>query len=125
MLESKHPALAIESPTVLVEYALRQLALPHAQVAIVGDQYLTDIAPANLVGIRSIKVATVTPESFSAAVRVLQRVDRTMYHLATAWNGFRVVSEVPRRSKPRQHQRTRLLRVRSTPRPSFLRFAVV
>jgi HAD superfamily phosphatase (TIGR01668 family) len=43
---------------ILVEFALRELALPPSQVVVVGDQYLTDIAGANATGVRSIKVLT-------------------------------------------------------------------
>jgi predicted HAD superfamily phosphohydrolase YqeG len=50
-------------------------------VALVGDQYLTDVATANLAGIRSIKVPTLGRASFPPSVRLLQRVDEWLYRL--------------------------------------------
>ena len=71
--------------TLLIEYALRELALSIDRVVMVGDQYLTDIAGANLAGIRSIKVPTLARESFSVPVRLLQLVDRGLYRSAVVW----------------------------------------
>ena len=47
-----------------------------------GDQYLTDVAGANLAGIGSIKVRTVRPETFPIAIRWLQRVERAVFRTA-------------------------------------------
>ena len=44
-------------------------------VVMVGDQYTTDIAGANLAGIRSIKVATIARHSFPFPVRLLQTME--------------------------------------------------
>lgn len=68
----------------LVEEALRRLGLadrPDAAV-LVGDQYFTDIASANLAGIRSIRVPTLERSSFPFPVQVSQRLER-------AWIGLR------------------------------------
>jgi predicted HAD superfamily phosphohydrolase YqeG len=50
-------------------------------VVMVGDQYFTDIAGANLAGIRSIKVDTFDPRSFPFAVRSFQRIESLLYRL--------------------------------------------
>jgi len=47
----------------------------------IGDQYFTDIAGANLAGIRSIKVDTVSPASFPLAIRAFQRAEAAVYRL--------------------------------------------
>ena len=66
----------------LVRFALGALGLADGRAAaLVGDQYLTDIAAANLAGIRSIKVPTTGPASFPPSVRMLQRVDQWLYRL--------------------------------------------
>jgi predicted HAD superfamily phosphohydrolase YqeG len=54
----------------------------------VGDQYLTDIAGANLAGIRSIKVPTIGRRSFPLPVRFLQWSEELL---------FRTVSSIPPR----------------------------
>ncbi len=64
---------------VLVEYAARELGLPPSDIAMIGDQYLTDIAGANLAGVRSIKLPTLAPESFRTSVRLSQRAERLIY----------------------------------------------
>ena len=65
----------------LVEYAVRFLDLPKSRVVMVGDQYLTDIAGANLAGIRSIKIPTMGREGFPVAPRTLQRLETLLYHV--------------------------------------------
>jgi len=68
----------------LVEEGLRRLGhegTPEA-VVLVGDQYFTDVASANLAGIRSIKVPTLDRSSFPLPVRLSQRLER-------AWIGLR------------------------------------
>jgi predicted HAD superfamily phosphohydrolase YqeG len=52
-----------------------------ARVFMIGDQYFTDIASANLAGIRSVKVDTRSPASFPLPVRTLQRIERAVYHI--------------------------------------------
>jgi predicted HAD superfamily phosphohydrolase YqeG len=44
----------------------------------VGDQYFTDIAGANLAGIRSIKVPTVGRAQFPFVVRWFQRLETAL-----------------------------------------------
>jgi predicted HAD superfamily phosphohydrolase YqeG len=67
---------------LLARFALQVLEVPDpTAVALVGDQYLTDVATANLAGIRSIKVPTLGRASFPLPVRVLQKVDEWLYRL--------------------------------------------
>jgi predicted HAD superfamily phosphohydrolase YqeG len=44
----------------------------------VGDQYWTDIAGANLGGVRSIRVPPVEPGTFPRTLRVLQSIERSV-----------------------------------------------
>ena len=63
----------------LIGFALEALEIEDRwSVAMVGDQYLTDIAAANLAGIRSIKVPTLGWDTSPLAVRVLQRLDSAL-----------------------------------------------
>lgn len=66
----------------LIELTLGWLGSPQRdRTFMVGDQYFTDIAGANLAGIRSIKVPTFQPESFPLAVRSFQMLERLIYRL--------------------------------------------
>jgi predicted HAD superfamily phosphohydrolase YqeG len=66
----------------LIEFALDQLGAPQRdKVFMVGDQYFTDIAGANLAGIRSVKVPTVAPHSFPFPIRSFQLIERGIYRL--------------------------------------------
>jgi len=51
------------------------------EAIVVGDQYLTDIASANLAGVRSVKVRNLWPRSFSLSVRIGQRIEGVLYRL--------------------------------------------
>lgn len=67
----------------LVLAALDELGLgdrPEAAL-MVGDQYFTDIAAANLAGIRSAKVPTLARASFPAPVRTAQRLEAILFRL--------------------------------------------
>ena len=68
----------------LVEAALAEVGLAHRPEAVlmVGDQYFTDIASANLAGIRSAKVPTLHRSTFPAPVRLSQRLEGLLYRLA-------------------------------------------
>ena len=50
-------------------------------VLMVGDQYLTDIASANLAGAQSVKVPTFRPESFPRAIRATQLLEGMVYRV--------------------------------------------
>ncbi len=70
---------------VLMHFALGELNLSDPAAAmIVGDQRLTDIASANLAGLRSIKVPTLGRGSFPLPVRLLQRAEDAAYRLLYA-----------------------------------------
>ncbi len=67
----------------LVRAALEELDIadrPEAAL-MVGDQYFTDIASANLAGVRSAKVPTLHRASFPAPVRWSQRLEAVLYRL--------------------------------------------
>lgn len=67
----------------LVRAALAELGVADRPVAalMVGDQYFTDIASANLAGVRSVKVPTLHRASFPAPVRWSQRLEAALYRL--------------------------------------------
>ena len=67
----------------LIECALHRLGAADRRdhVFMVGDQYFTDIAGANLAGIRSIKVPTFGRRSFPFAIRCFQLIERAIYRL--------------------------------------------
>ena len=73
--------------TDLIDYAVRELGCEKEHVAMVGDQYLTDVAGANLGGIRSIKLPTLAPETFRRTVRVGQIVETGLYALVHGRRG--------------------------------------
>jgi predicted HAD superfamily phosphohydrolase YqeG len=50
-------------------------------VAMVGDQYLTDIATANLAGAQSVKVRTYASDSFPLTLRISQLLERLLHRL--------------------------------------------
>jgi predicted HAD superfamily phosphohydrolase YqeG len=58
-----------------VDVALRPFAL------MVGDQHFTDIAGANLAGIRSVKVQTIGPRSFPLPIRCFHLFERALYRV--------------------------------------------
>lgn len=67
----------------LVRAALEEVGMadrPEAAL-MVGDQYFTDIASANLAGLRSAKVPTLHRASFPAPVRWSQRLEGLLYRL--------------------------------------------
>jgi predicted HAD superfamily phosphohydrolase YqeG len=67
----------------LVQAALEELNVADRPAAalMVGDQYFTDIASANLAGVRSVKVPTLHRASFPAPVRWSQRLEAVLYRL--------------------------------------------
>lgn len=75
----------LRKPNVsMVRAALDELGCASAADAVmIGDQYLTDIAPANMAGVRSVKVRTVEPGSFPAAVRALQLAEKLLFAIAS------------------------------------------
>lgn len=77
------PLTPVKKPSAeLIEFALDHLGAPaRERTFMVGDQYFTDIAGANLAGIGSIKVPTFKPESFPFPVRSFQMFERAVYRL--------------------------------------------
>jgi predicted HAD superfamily phosphohydrolase YqeG len=66
----------------LIEFALDRLGgIPRDRVLMIGDQYFTDIAGANLAGIRSVKVPTFGSRSFPFPIRTFQLIERGIYRL--------------------------------------------
>ncbi len=61
----------------LIRQAIREMGMEDAaeRVLVVGDQYFTDIASANLAGVRSAKVRTIEPGSFPLAVQLGQLLE--------------------------------------------------
>ncbi len=73
-------ARVIRKPSaVLVAYALRELGCGKDEAVMIGDQYLTDVAGANLGGVRSIKLPTLARETFRPSVRFSQALERGVY----------------------------------------------
>lgn len=67
---------AVRKPDAeLMRFAAATLGLEPHQVAMVGDQYWTDVAGANLGGLQSIHVPTVGRRTFPLAIRVMQRFE--------------------------------------------------
>lgn len=76
----------------LVRLVVTAMGAVPAEVVMVGDQYFTDIAGANLAGVRSIKVPTLGRAAFPAGVRMAQRAEGVLYrvlHGAPRWEGAR------------------------------------
>ena len=67
---------------MLIEFALKELEIDDRdRVLMVGDQYFTDVAGANLAGIRSVKVNTLERSSFALPVRTFQRAEAVVYRV--------------------------------------------
>ena len=75
-------AAVIRKPNAtLVDYAAKELGLAKGEIVMIGDQYITDVAGANLGGVRSIKLPTLAPETFRTSVKVSQRFELALYGL--------------------------------------------
>lgn len=75
-----HP---VKKPSeVPIALALSEMGNPDpSRVYMVGDQYFTDIAGANLGGISSIRVSTWRPASFPPVLRTFQRFETILYRV--------------------------------------------
>lgn len=81
-------AYVIRKPSAqLITFAVRELRCEKEQVAMVGDQYLTDVAGANLGGVRSIKLPTLAPETFRRTVRLGQIAENAIFALVHGRGG--------------------------------------
>jgi HAD superfamily phosphatase (TIGR01668 family) len=70
---------AIRKPSAeLIRFAVGELGLEAGQVVMVGDQHWTDIAGANLAGVRSIRVPTAGRSTFPWPLRMMQRIEDWM-----------------------------------------------
>jgi len=75
-------AAVIRKPNaVLVDYAAKELGLAKGDIAMIGDQYITDVAGANLGGVRSIKLPTLARETFRPSVKLSQRFELLLYRV--------------------------------------------
>jgi predicted HAD superfamily phosphohydrolase YqeG len=75
-------ALPVRKPSAaLIEHVIKWMGVDREGAFMIGDQYFTDIAGANLAGIRSVKVETLAPASFPLAVRAYQWMERLLYRL--------------------------------------------
>jgi predicted HAD superfamily phosphohydrolase YqeG len=63
----------------LVDYAIGELGCRKDEAVMIGDQYFTDVAGANLAGVRSIKLPTMAKESFRISVRVSHVMESLIY----------------------------------------------
>jgi predicted HAD superfamily phosphohydrolase YqeG len=82
------PPRPLKKPSAeLIRLALERLATPAEGALMVGDQYFTDIAGANLAGIRSVKVPTLLPRSFPWPIRSFQIAERALYRIVNVRRG--------------------------------------
>jgi predicted HAD superfamily phosphohydrolase YqeG len=85
-----HGGTQIRKPSGdLVRYGMRVLDETDSQaVLVVGDQYLTDIASANLAGALSAKVPTFRQDTFPMVIRLSQRLENAVYRLVRRRSGW-------------------------------------
>ena len=75
-------ARMIRKPSAeLVDYAIQELGCRKDEAVMVGDQYFTDVAGANLAGVRSIKLPTRAKETFRVSVRISHALESAIYAL--------------------------------------------
>lgn len=64
----------------LIRYGMEVLEIADPQqILMVGDQYLTDVASANLAGAKSAKVRTFRRDTFPLSIRISQRIERALH----------------------------------------------
>ncbi len=75
-------AMTLRKPNAdLVRLAIAELGCPAEAVVMVGDQYLTDVAGANLAGVRSVKLPNPAPGSFPWSIRFTQQLEKLLFRL--------------------------------------------
>jgi predicted HAD superfamily phosphohydrolase YqeG len=75
-------AMTLRKPNAdLVRLAIGELGCPAEAVVMVGDQYLTDVAGANLAGVRSVKLPNPAPRSFPWSIRFTQHLEKLLFRL--------------------------------------------
>lgn len=68
----------------LVRYGMELLQIDDpTSVLMVGDQYLTDVASANLAGARSAKVPTFRRDTFPLSIRISQRLESLVFAIGS------------------------------------------
>ncbi len=73
-------ARMIRKPSAeLVDYAIRELECRKDEAVMIGDQYFTDVAGANLAGVRSVKLPTLAKRSFRIPVRLSHGLEWLIY----------------------------------------------
>lgn len=75
-------AVTLRKPSAeLVRLAIAELGCPPDAAVMVGDQYLTDIAGANLARIRSIKLPNPAKRTFPWSIRFTQRLEELLFRV--------------------------------------------
>lgn len=75
-------AIPLRKPSAdLIRLAVDALGCPATGAVMVGDQHLTDIAGANLAGVRSIKVQNPARQTFPLLIRGSQGLEALLYRL--------------------------------------------
>ncbi len=75
-------AVPLRKPSAeLVRLAIAELGVDPSGVVMVGDQHFTDIAGANLAGIRSIKLRNPAASTFPRSIRVMQWIEAMLFRL--------------------------------------------
>ncbi|MCL4864788.1 MAG: HAD hydrolase-like protein [Gemmatimonadales bacterium] len=75
-------AVTLRKPSAeLVRLAIGALGCPPAAAVMVGDQFLTDVAGANLAGIRSIKLPNPARSTFPWSIRFTQALESLLYRV--------------------------------------------
>lgn len=78
----------------LIRFAMEEIGVDDPrQVVMVGDQYLTDVASANLAGALSVKVRTYQRESFPLNIRLSQRLEGLVYGLLHGGKNRRIANK--------------------------------
>ena len=71
----------------LIRYGMSLLEVNNPKsLLMVGDQYLTDVASANLAHARSVKVKTFRRDSFPPAIRFTQSLEKLLYLLGSRFS---------------------------------------
>jgi predicted HAD superfamily phosphohydrolase YqeG len=69
----------------LIRYGMEVLDVDDAATALmVGDQYLTDVASANLAGAKSAKVKTFRRDTFPRDIQASQRIEQLLYVIGSS-----------------------------------------
>ena len=78
----------------LIDMALDHFGVRPDRAAIVGDQYLTDIASGNMAGIVSVRVKPLKTDTFPMRFRISQRIEQALFRLRHPGSWVRPVPRV-------------------------------